>query len=131
MKLRGYITKRSLVNLALFILLMGCAWVFDMYHVEDELFLVETHQDSQADQAKLYFCTPMASLTLKAPIQKILLKKSIQFNVARHLMLHHSSRAFHILKAEIPEFPDNILDRNLLAFRNYHFSNPDDLPPLV
>lgn len=131
MKLKGYITKNSLVNLALFILLMGGAFVFDMYHIEDEKFSVENHQNSQADQTKLYFCTPMASLTLKAPMQKLLLKKSIQFNVARHLMLHHSSRAFHILKAEIPEFPDNILDRNLLAFRKYHFINPDELPPLV
>ena len=119
------------MNLALFILLMGGAMVFDMYHIEDEQFYVENQQDSQADQAKLYFCTPMASLTLKAPVQKILLKKSIQFNVAQHLMLHHSSRTFHILKAEIPEFTDNTLDRNLIAFRNYHFRNPDDLPPLI
>lgn len=108
---------------------MGGAWVFDIYHTEDVQFSVENHQDSQTDQAKLYFCTPMASLTLKAPVQKLLLKKSIQFNVAHHLMLHHNSRAFHILKAETPELPDKILDRNLLAFRNYHFCNPDDLPP--
>jgi hypothetical protein len=119
------------VNLALFVLLMGGAYIFDMYHIEDERFSIEANNHSLADQAKLYFCTPMASLTLKAPVEKILLKKSMQFNVARHLLLHHSSRAFHILKAEIPEFPDNILDRNLLAFRNYHFSNPDDLPPHV
>lgn len=119
------------MNFALFILLIGGAWIFDMYHIEDTQFSVETNQDSQTDQARLYFYTPMASLTLKAPVQKILLKKSIQFNVAQHLMLHHSSRAFHILKAEIPEFPDKILDRNLMAFRNYHFTNPDELPPLV
>lgn len=117
------------MNFVLFVLIMGGAWIFDIYHIESTQFSVETNQDSQADQARLYYCTPMASLNLKAPLQKVLLKKSIQFNVAQHLMLHHSSRAFHILKAEIPEFPDKIFDRKLMAFRTYHFSNPDDLPP--
>ncbi len=129
MKLQNYIKKKTILNLAFFLFLLGSAWLFDQYHADDIDFDVETEQTDQSEHAVLYFCNPGATLTLKAPVEKGFEKKLIQSEVARHLMFHHSARAFHLLKAEISDLHDKILARNLLAFRNHHFTNADDLPP--
>jgi hypothetical protein len=119
------------LNVVLFLLLLGTAWLFDLYHSDDIQHIVETEQESQTDQSVTYICSPIASISLKAPTPRVLLKKSVQLNINRHLMFHHSVRAFHVLKAEIPELPENILERNLIAFRNCHYCSPDDQPPLA
>jgi len=113
----------------LFLLLMGTALLFDLCHSGDVQNVIETEQENQADQSVIYFCSPIANISLKAPTPKVLLKKSVQLTINRHLMFHHSVRAFHILKAEIPELPENIQERNLIAFRNYHYCSPDDQSP--
>lgn len=129
LKLTGYISKKNILNISFFLVLLGSAWVFDRYHTPEFGFEVEEEQTEQADHAVLYFCNPTGNLSLKAPIQKILIKKSLYSDVDRLLRLHHSSRAFHILKAEKPDIPEKISFRNLLAFRNYHYTTPDDQPP--
>jgi hypothetical protein len=131
LKLKRFISKKNILNVVLFLFLLGTAWLFDLYHSDDIQHIVETEQESQTDQSVTYICSPIASISLKAPTPRVLLKKSVQLNINRHLMFHHSVRAFHVLKAEIPELPENILERNLIAFRNCHYCSPDDQPPLA
>lgn len=131
MKIRRYISKESLVKLALFLFMMGAASLFDVYHDDKSEFIVETESQNQSDQVVLYICNPSANLTLKAPGQRILLKNLPQAENARYIRQHHSLRTFHILKAEVFDFQDYPAVRNLIAFRNYHFTAPDDIPPAV
>lgn len=113
----------------MFLGIMAVASLYD-YHHEARLIIpvpVESGEDQQADQSLLYFCNTVAPVILKAPVQKIQLKK-LEQNSTEKLMFLHSARIFHMLKAEIPHLPDNILNRNFTVFRHYHFSDPDDLP---
>lgn len=114
---------------ALFLVIMAFASLYDYHHeVKGTLPVpVESGPDQQADQSMLYFCNPVASISLKAPVQKVQLKR-LEQNNTENLMFLHSARIFHLLKAEIPQLPENTLNRHFTAFRQYHFSDPDDLP---
>lgn len=114
---------------AIFLGIMAVACLYD-YHHEAKVIIpvpVESGQDQKAEQTLLYVCNPVASVSLKAPVQKGQLKR-LEQNITERLMLLHSARVFHMLKAEIPQLPDNILTRYFAAFRQYHYSDPDDLP---
>lgn len=113
----------------MFLGIMAVASLYD-YHQEAKVIIpipVESGQDQQADQSLLYFCNPVASVSLKAPVQKVQLKR-LEQNNTENLMFLHSARIFHLLKAEIPHLPENTLNRHFTAFRLYHFSDPEDLP---
>lgn len=120
-----------MVKISLFLFILGIAYVFDLYKNDNQVFKVVSNADGQTrQQAATYFCNPVAVFSLKAPAQKVLQNKFLQFSMVKCLMNLHSIRAFHLLKAELPDFPELNLLQNLLAFRNYHFSDPGDQPPL-
>jgi hypothetical protein len=130
LKLKRYISKRTIVKFSLFLIVLGIAYLFDLYHKDNHVFTVVSESGEQARQTVTYFCNPVAVFSLKAPAQKVLQNKFVQFRMVKQLMILHSNRAFHLLKAEIPDLPELNLLQNLLAFRNYHYSSPGEQPPV-
>jgi hypothetical protein len=129
LRLKQYISGKRALNLALFLFLMGTAYLFDVYHDDRQEFRIETETRNHPEQVMVYFCNPLTNITLKAPGQKVSFRSLLQTDRSRFITLLHSLRAFHLLKAEMPELNDHLLIRNLVALRNYHHSDPDDLPP--
>ena len=130
LKLKRYISKKTLAKFSLFLALLGMAYVFDLYHAESEVIRVIPDSGEETGQSYTYFCNPVAGFSLKPPVEKALHKKPHHAESVKSLMILHGRRAFHTLKAEIPDIPEQSLLQNLLAFRNYHHSDPGDQPPL-
>jgi len=133
LKLKKYITKKRLIKLAVFLVIAGGAWLFDYYHQGSSSAAGNMEQsEAPAGEAFHYFCSPVNTFSLKAPASKQAFKKFQQKNETRFMLLHHSQRLFHLLKAEslqqhgpCPHF------RNLTVFRECHAATPDDQPPLA
>lgn len=128
LRLKHYISGKGFINLAFFLFLMGTAFLFDLYHEDKTTYTAETAPDSQADQTFIYFCNPTATISLKAPLQKVVIKSLQPFSMARFLTNFHSLKTCFILKTENPDPPISLTARNLTAFRNYHYCQPDEHP---
>ncbi len=132
MKLSKYISKEGLVRLGLFLVLLAGAWIFDTFHQANppqQENHADAGQDKEATASVHFFCTFQGSMSLKAPVQKIVLKNSFQEKLNQQVLAQLKARIAFLLKAEVQEQPHAFFSyRNLLYLRYSHSGTPDDFP---
>ncbi len=132
LKLGKYISRDLLLRLGVFLVLVVLAWMYDSgQHETIQIPVpVETNDNASGEQSFLYYCNPATVLSYKVPVQKYSIRKFSEDHLNFRLMFHHTALAFHILKTESPCLYFDLTIRKLTSFRHYHFSSPDDQPPL-
>lgn len=133
MKLTKHISKQGWLKLGFFLVLLAAAWVYDSYHLGNTVQMGQPGNSTEEDASVSghFFCTLQGPVSLKAPVEKTLLKKSLQEKLSRFLMVQLKARMTFLLKAEVKEQPHSFLSfRNLNPLRYYHSGSPDDQPPL-
>lgn len=132
LKLEKYISRNSIMRLGVFLVLVMLAWMYDSGQHETLQIPVPAETEDQAplEHSVLYYCNPVTVLSYKLPVQKFSIRKFSEDHLNFRLMFHHTALAFHILKTESPCGYFDMAVRNLTSFRHYHFSSPDDQPPL-
>jgi len=133
LKLTKYISKESWLKLGLFLVLLVAAGIYDNYHHGNPAGVEQTKNATEkgASLSGHFFCTLQGPVSMKAPIQKIVLKRSLQEKLSRFLVVQLKARMAFLLKAEVREQPQALLLIRILSSTRYsHQGSPDDQPPL-
>ena len=135
MDIKIKITKKQLLKLALFVVVIGAAALLDSYldknpvHFKDESN-TSNNQHNETNIVYLYsqFNVPGA----KVEIQKPTFKKIQPKLHDRLIQKYHQVRNHQVLKAEVETKTSPMISvYHYLAFKNYYFTNPDnDHPPV-
>ena len=124
------ITKRLLVRLAMVLVLVSAAVLFDVYvddnPVEFEKIQTESKEHS-TDQSSLCFIAQTSSLSIKTAGEKAVDRK---FKVQLHdkyLRKYHQLRNNQVLQAEHSTQTAPIIQSyHYLVFQHYFFTQPDE-----
>jgi hypothetical protein len=121
-------SRRGLVKLGLFLVLLGGAWLFDHFHQGKQVVVQESAPAESRSTSGLtgFYCTTPAPISLKAPVQKVNTNKIYQEKLNRMILEQLNARSVFLLKAEVLKQPDPHFSlRNLINFK-YHFLHHDD-----
>ncbi len=133
MKLKKYISKQGLIKLGIFLAVIVSAWIFDYYHQDDQKINKKTNNTEQETAAGSLtcFCTPVFTVSLKTPVQKVPLGKIGQEKLNRLIQEHLIARSFFLSKAEVLQQSYSLLAlRYLIPLRCRIVNDPGDQPPL-
>lgn len=132
MIIKKKISKKMLLRLALFVAVIGMASLFDIYFDESKVKPAETETSQTNDekkQEKIVLISQAANFDLKTQVQKTVVRK---LQVKLHdklLQKFYQLRNYQVLKAEVQTQTTPIINTyHYLAFKNYFFSVPDDIP---
>ena len=121
-----------IMRLALFVAVIGMASLFDIYFDESKVKPEETETSQTNDekkQEKIVLISQSANFDLKTQVQKTIVRK---LQVKLHdklLQKFYQLRNYQVLKAEVQTQTTPIINTyHYLAFKNYFFSVPDDIP---
>lgn len=121
-----------IMRLALFVAVIGMASLFDIYFDESKVKPEETETSQTNDekkQEKIVLISQSANFDLKTQVQKTTVRK---LQVKLHdklLQKFYQLRSYQVLKAEVQTQTTPIINTyHYLAFKNYFFSVPDDIP---
>jgi hypothetical protein len=133
LKIKKYITAGFVAKMGLFLVLLGGAWLFDHFHQQDPVSAERAKPVESRNTSGLLsiFCTPPATFSLKAPLQKTSCSKVFREKLNLQLTGQLSARSYYSLKAEALKQPHSLLVlRNLHCFRYHFLHHPDDQPPV-
>lgn len=132
MIIRKKISKKILMRLALFVAVIGMASLFDIYFDEGMVKPAESETSQKNDgkkQEKIVLISQAANFDIKTQVQKTVVRK---LQVKLHdklLQKFYQLRSYQVLKAEVQTQTTPIISTyHYLAFKNYFFSVPDDIP---
>jgi hypothetical protein len=133
LKLKKYISKRVLIKLGIFLAIITAAWIFDYYYQGNHKTIEKTDSSEQKTAAGSLtcFCTPVFTVSLKTPVQKVPLGKIGQEKLNRLIQEHLIARSFFLSKAEVLQQSYSLLAlRYLIPLRCRIVNDPGDQPPL-
>jgi len=133
LKLKKYLSKQVLIKLGIFLAIIAAAWIFDYYHQGDQKINNKTNRPEQETAAGSLtcFCSPVFTVSLKAPVQKVSLGKIGQEKLNRLNQEHLNVRSFFLSKAELLQQPYSLLAlRYLISLRCRVVNDPGDQPPI-
>lgn len=117
---------------ALFMAVIGAAMLFDMYFDDDFAAFDEIGAEADANKApdrSVYFIGQSSSSSAKTFSSRAIGKKIQPKSHDKLLQKFHQLRNYQVLKAETrPQTTPLINSYHYLAFKNYFFSDPDDIP---
>jgi len=120
------------LRLALFVAVIGMASFFDMYFVGSHVKLEETGTGSANEDKKqesILLISQTINLDLKTPVQKTVERKSQLKSHDKFIQKYYQLRNYQVLKAEVQTQTTPLINTyHYLAFKNYFFSIPDDVP---
>lgn len=126
------ISKKLLLRLALFVALIGVAFLFDAYldknPAEIDSIRSESGKNQTQDTGSVYLITTQSSsLTLKTAGEKSVQRKlQIQLH-DKFLRQYHQKRNYQVLKAELTTQSAPIIQSyHYLVFENHFFPQPDE-----
>ncbi|WP_346855504.1 hypothetical protein [uncultured Draconibacterium sp.] len=125
------ISKKILLRLALFVALIGVAFLFDAYldknPAELNTMQAESGKHETRDTGGVYLIAQSSSLTLKTAGEKSVQRK---FQIQLHdkfLRKYHQKRNYQVLKAELATQSAPIIQSyHYLVFENHFFPQPDE-----
>jgi hypothetical protein len=133
LKIKKYITAGFLVKMGLFLVLLGGAWLFDHFHQRSPVSAEQSKPVESRNTSGLisFFCTPPATVSLKAPLLKTTCGKIFREKLNLLLTGQLNARSYYSLKAESLKQPHSLLGfRNLHCYRYHFLHHPDDQPPV-
>ena len=132
LQIKKNISKNLLLRLALFIVVIGVASMFDVYFENNPERLEDIEAESTADsgeQGKMFFVSQSNSISLKTSTQKDTGRKLQVKSHDKFIQKYHQQRNYQVLKAEVQtQSTPLILSYHYLVFKNYFFTSPDDEP---
>ena len=120
------------MRLALFMAVIGMASLFDIYFDDNQLKPEETETGSankESKQEKIILISQSINLDLKTPVQKTIVRKFKVKSQDKLIQKYYQLRNYQVLKAEIQTQTTPLINTyHYLAFKNYFYSIPDDIP---
>jgi len=120
------------MRLALFVAVISMASLFDIYFDDTMIKPEEIQTDSAKDEKKLekiVLISQSTNVDLKTQVQKTVVRK---FQVKAHdkyIQKYYQLRNYQVLKAEVQNQTAPLINSyHYLAFQNYFYSIPDDIP---
>jgi hypothetical protein len=120
------------MRLALFVAVIGLASLFDIYF-DDNQFKPEESETGSANnerkQEKIILISQAVNLDLKTPVQKTTDRKLQLKSQDKFIQKYYQLRNYQVLKAEVQNQTAPLINTyHYLAFKNYFYSVPDDIP---
>ncbi|MBN2636087.1 MAG: hypothetical protein JXR61_07440 [Prolixibacteraceae bacterium] len=135
MNIKINLTKKHLLNLALFVAILGAAALLDFYFDKTQVQLSEANTNSNEkpnEPNMVHLFSQLNSPAAKVELQKPGFKNLQPKLHDRLIQKYHQIRNHQLLKAEFePKTSPMISEYRYVAFKNYFFSDPDDDHPLV
>jgi len=126
------ISKKIVLQLALFAAVIGMATLFDIYFDKNELESAEI-ESSQSKEEKgpdtILLISQTSNFGAKTFEQKIFVRKVQIKSHDKFMQKYYQLRNYQVLKAEVQTQTAPLINAyHYLAFKNYFYSIPDDIP---
>ena len=132
MNIKRKISKKIVLRLALFAAVIGMASLFDIYFENGQVEIVEIKANSSKDekkQEKIVLISQSTNLDLKTQVQKTVVRKLQVKSHDKYIQKYYQLRNYQVLKAEVQTQTAPLINSyHYLAFKNYFYSIPDDIP---
>ena len=132
MNIKRKISKKLILRLAVFVAVIGIATLFDIYFKDTKVKIAGLEsgtKESSKDQKSVQLIVQSLELGAKTYTQKNYVRK-VQLKLHdKYIQKYHQLRKYQVLKAEAQTQTEPIINTyHYLAFKNYFFSIPDDIP---
>ncbi len=126
------ISRKLVLRLLMFVAVIGIATILDIYLKEGKVkitgFESSSHEDSK-DQRTVQIISQSSDLGVKSFTQKNVVRKVNLKLHDKYLQKYYQLRKNQVLKAEVQIQTAPIINAyHYLAFKNFFFSVPDDIP---
>lgn len=120
------------MRLALFVALIGMASLFDIYFERNQKEIDEIQSNSSKnDKSKdtILLISQSTDLGAKTSVQKTFARKLQVRSQDKFIQKYYQLRNYQVLKAEVQTQTAPLINSyHYLAFKNYFYSVPDDVP---
>ena len=120
------------MRLALFVAVIGVASLFDIYFNDTKIKPGETETGSAKEerkQEKIVLISQSTNLDFKTQVQKTVVRKFQLKSHDKYIQKYYQLRNYQVLKAEVQNQTAPLINSyHYLAFKNYFYSVPDDIP---
>lgn len=135
MKTKINISRKFVLRMLLFAVVVAGAFVFDMCHKEAPEQLVASQHDASkhhVDMSQVFFYTPVSSFKIRTGNDRLFSKILFTIGQDKFLSAFHNQKTYHLLKAESlkERSPHNLMVHFRKFIICHHFSS-DDNPPLA
>lgn len=132
MDLKRKISKKVVLKLAVFVAVIGLATLFDHYFDKNtaEAKEIESRSTKENQEHKtLVFISQTSNITVKTTVEKTFPRKIQLKSQDKFIQKYYQLRNYQVLKAEVQTQTTPLISTyHYLAFKNYFFSVPDDIP---
>jgi hypothetical protein len=126
------ISKKLVMQLALFLAVIGMASLFDIYFESNRVEINETEAGSsegEKEQDSILLISQSTNLGAKTSENKSFVRKLQVKSHVKFIQKYYQIRNYQVLKAEVQTQTTPLINSyHYLAFKNYFYSIPDDVP---
>lgn len=132
MNFKKKISKKVVLKLALFVAVIGLATLFDHYFDKNTAEAKEIENSASKenqDQKSLIFISQSPNIVVKTTVEKTISRKLQLKSQDKFIQKYYQLRNYQVLKAEVQTQTTPLISTyHYLAFKNYFYSVPDDIP---
>jgi hypothetical protein len=132
MNFKKKISKKVVLKLALFVAVIGLATLFDHYFDKNTAEAKEIENSASKenqDQKSLIFISQSSNIVVKTTVEKTISRKLQLKSQDKFIQKYYQLRNYQVLKAEVQTQTTPLISTyHYLAFKNYFYSVPDDIP---
>jgi len=132
MDFKKKISKKIVLKLALFAAVIGLATLFDIYFDKNDFETAEIESSQSKDEKgpdTILLISQTTNFGAKTSDQKTFTRKVYIKSHDKFLQKHYQLRNYQVLKAEVQTQTTPLINTyHYLAFKNYFYSIPDDIP---
>ena len=132
MNIKTKISRRLVLQLTIFVVVIGLATCFDIYYKDKKVNVTSTETnspDNSNDQNAVHLISQSMDLGVKTYAQKIVVRKVQIKSQDKYIRKYYQLRNYQVLKAEVQKQTAPLINSyHYLAYKNYFFTNPDDIP---
>ncbi|HPE78258.1 MAG TPA: hypothetical protein PLC80_19350 [Draconibacterium sp.] len=132
MDFKNKISKKVVLKLAVFVAVIGLATLFDHYFDKNTAEAKEIESRStkeNQEQKSLVFISQSSNIGVKTTVEKTVPRKIQVKSQDKFIQKYYQLRNYQVLKAEVQTQTTPLINTyHYLAFKNYFYSVPDDIP---
>jgi flagellar basal body-associated protein FliL len=132
MNIKEKISKKIALRLALFVAVIGLASLFDIYFDDKHVEIEETEANSPEDekeQGTILLISQSTNLGAKTSVNKTVVRTIQLKSHDKYIQKYYQLRNYQVLRAEVQNQTAPLINSyHYLAFKNYFYSVPDDVP---
>lgn len=132
MDFKNKISRKVVLKLAVFVAVIGLATLFDHYFDKNTAEAKEIESRStkeNQEQKSLVFISQSSNIGVKTTVEKTVPRKIQVKSQDKFIQKYYQLRNYQVLKAEVQTQTTPLINTyHYLAFKNYFYSVPDDIP---